>query len=151
VAETTVPIWTVGRLTPVSLAFTRHPALCSSDFPLASSRNQRPSFFLAFAPTIADHALQSFVKVQPAPLRRGQEEWVPKGRLELPRPYEHYALNVARLPIPPLRPVVTPPQNDITMTADGSIAIGLRRVKTGTAGLFVTPALDLNPGELSPG
>jgi hypothetical protein len=30
---------------------------------------------------------------------------VPKGRLELPRPYGHYALNVARLPIPPLRRV----------------------------------------------
>jgi hypothetical protein len=29
---------------------------------------------------------------------------VPKGRFELPRGYPHYALNVARLPIPPLRP-----------------------------------------------
>jgi hypothetical protein len=29
---------------------------------------------------------------------------VPKGRFELPRPYGHYALNVARLPVPPLRP-----------------------------------------------
>ena len=28
---------------------------------------------------------------------------VPKGRLELPQPYGYYALNVARLPIPPLR------------------------------------------------
>ncbi len=28
---------------------------------------------------------------------------VPKGRFELPRGYPHYALNVARLPIPPLR------------------------------------------------
>ena len=30
---------------------------------------------------------------------------VPKGRLELPRAKGHYALNVARLPIPPLRPI----------------------------------------------
>ena len=30
---------------------------------------------------------------------------VPKGRLELPRALAHYALNVARLPIPPLRHV----------------------------------------------
>ena len=30
---------------------------------------------------------------------------VPKGRFELPRPYGHYALNVARLPVPPLRHV----------------------------------------------
>jgi hypothetical protein len=28
---------------------------------------------------------------------------VPKGRLELPQAFAHYALNVARLPIPPLR------------------------------------------------
>ena len=28
---------------------------------------------------------------------------VPKGRFELPRGYPHYALNVARLPVPPLR------------------------------------------------
>lgn len=28
---------------------------------------------------------------------------VPKGRFELPRPFGHYALNVARLPVPPLR------------------------------------------------
>ncbi len=28
---------------------------------------------------------------------------MPKGRLELPRALAHYALNVARLPIPPLR------------------------------------------------
>ncbi|MEA2593574.1 MAG: hypothetical protein QOF01_43, partial [Thermomicrobiales bacterium] len=28
---------------------------------------------------------------------------VPKGRFELPRVYTHYALNVARLPVPPLR------------------------------------------------
>ena len=30
---------------------------------------------------------------------------VPKGRFELPRGYPHYALNVARLPVPPLRQV----------------------------------------------
>ena len=34
---------------------------------------------------------------------------VPKGRFELPRGYPHYALNVARLPVPPLRLVVRPP------------------------------------------
>ncbi len=37
-----------------------------------------------------------------------EREWsltgpVPKGRFELPRPYGHYTLNVARLPVPPLR------------------------------------------------
>ncbi len=33
----------------------------------------------------------------------GRIDPVPKGRFELPRPYGHYALNVARLPVPPLR------------------------------------------------
>lgn len=31
---------------------------------------------------------------------------VPKGRFELPRGYPHYALNVARLPVPPLRHMI---------------------------------------------
>ena len=34
---------------------------------------------------------------------------VPKGRFELPRGYPHYALNVARLPVPPLRLVLRSP------------------------------------------
>ena len=33
---------------------------------------------------------------------------VPKGRFELPRGHPHYALNVARLPVPPLRHMVIP-------------------------------------------
>ncbi len=33
------------------------------------------------------------------------EKLVPKEGFEPSRPYEHYALNVARLPIPPLRPM----------------------------------------------
>src|SRR5439155_35641 len=37
-----------------------------------------------------------------ASTRAGLER-VPKGRFELPRAIAHYALNVARLPIPPLR------------------------------------------------
>src|SRR5437870_2356594 len=37
-----------------------------------------------------------------ASTRAGLER-VPKGRFELPRANAHYALNVARLPIPPLR------------------------------------------------
>lgn len=55
---------------------------------------------------------------------------MPKGRFELPRPYGHYALNVARLPVPPLRPAVA-------MTTNGSIASDPRRVKSGTCGLAV--------------
>jgi hypothetical protein len=36
---------------------------------------------------------------------------VPKGRFELPRANAHYALNVARLPIPPLRRFILAPHN----------------------------------------
>src|SRR5207253_3840328 len=36
--------WTVDGLAPASLAFARHPALRSSDFPL-TPQGQRPSFF----------------------------------------------------------------------------------------------------------
>src|SRR5215211_6457920 len=44
----------------------------------------------------------------PRPITQ-QRSAVPKGRFELPRGYPHYALNVARLPVPPLRPVMRPP------------------------------------------
>ena|GEM_PF-4496368 len=37
------------------------------------------------------------------PRERGTGSWVPKERFELSRAIAHYALNVARLPIPPLR------------------------------------------------
>ena len=63
-------------------------ALCSSDFPLAPKR-QRPSL-----PTPC-LGCQCAGRLTSA---------VPKGRFELPRGYPHYALNVARLPVPPLRP-----------------------------------------------
>lgn len=64
-------------------------ALCSSDFPLAEA-SDRPSGIIQLL------------------RRRSMNErrsMVPKGRFELPRPYGHYALNVARLPVPPLRRV----------------------------------------------
>ena len=69
-------------------------ALCSSDFPLAPKR-QRPSLP---TPCLGCQSADA----------RGRLT-VPKGRFELPRGYPHYALNVARLPVPPLRPVVRPP------------------------------------------
>ncbi len=37
---------------------------------------------------------------------------VPKTRLELARPFGHYTLNVARLPIPPLGPSTSCPEQD---------------------------------------
>ncbi len=70
-------------------------ALCSSDFPLAN----RPAIILPFTPSV--------FKVR-ACIRwcthRDCKLLVPKGRFELPRAKAHYALNVARLPVPPLRP-----------------------------------------------
>jgi hypothetical protein len=46
---------------------------------------------------------------------------VPRGRFELPRGYPHYALNVARLPVPPHRPIMCLPEPGAdlrTRTAD---------------------------------
>ena len=48
------------------------------------------------------------IPYDPRPITR-QGSAVPKGRFELPRGYPHYALNVARLPVPPLRLVLRPP------------------------------------------
>ena len=69
---------------------TRHPALCSSDFPLARRADQRPS-------------IPASLGKEPPAVARGRCDMVPKGRLELPWANAHYALNVARLPVPPLR------------------------------------------------
>src|SRR5687767_6826854 len=96
-------------------------ALCSSDFPLAPKR-QRPSL-----PTpclgcqcagqlgwqdgkVSRWQGNSFTPspCHPATLPPTPSA-VPKGRFELPRGYPHYALNVARLPVPPLRLVLCPP------------------------------------------
>ena len=63
--------------------------LCSSDFPLAEA-SDRPS---------------GIIQLLRRRLQGRQRSMVPKGRFELPRPYGHYALNVARLPVPPLRPL----------------------------------------------
>jgi hypothetical protein len=96
-------------------------ALCSSDFPLAPKR-QRPSL-----PTpclgcqcagrlgwqggrVSRCQGNTFTPspCHPATLPPSPSA-VPKGRFELPRGYPHYALNVARLPVPPLRLVLRPP------------------------------------------
>ena len=88
-------------------------ALCSSDFPLAPKR-QRPSLptpclgyqcagtsWVAGCPGGREKLLpRHLVTLRPS------KSAVPKGRFELPRGYPHYALNVARLPVPPLRLVL---------------------------------------------
>src|SRR5215212_4655931 len=96
-------------------------ALCSSDFPLAPKR-QRPSLptpclgcqRAAASPWMSgcEGVEVSGDTLTPSPChpetRSPSESAVPKGRFELPRGYPHYALNVARLPVPPLRPVLRP-------------------------------------------
>jgi hypothetical protein len=91
-------------------------ALCSSDFPLAPKR-QRPSLptpclgcqRAAASPWVSgcSGVEVSGDTLTPSPshpeTRSPSESAVPKGRFELPRGYPHYALNVARLPVPPLR------------------------------------------------
>jgi hypothetical protein len=46
-----------------------------------------------------------YIPCHPVTPRPSHPRLVPKGRFELPRGYPHYALNVARLPVPPLRQV----------------------------------------------
>ena len=96
------------RVLHVSPAFTGHP--CSVQLGLSSR------------PKASDHpfSLQArqLSKCEPAmtasrsvviSLAKPPTEMVPKGRFELPRGYPHYALNVARLPVPPLRLATTIP------------------------------------------
>jgi|tagenome__1003787_1003787.scaffolds.fasta_scaffold20391641_1 hypothetical protein len=83
------PIWTVGTVAGTSLAFARHPALRSSDFP-------RPE--LLPAATIRS-SNDSLVNVR---IPQGDHSRCRRGDLNS-HGFPHYALNVARLPIPPLR------------------------------------------------
>jgi hypothetical protein len=79
-------------------AFAGHPALCCSDFPLVLAP-QRPS-------CRTPHVALSMRRHTSKRVRHsGLVEMVPKEGFEPSRPYGHYALNVARLPIPPLRPM----------------------------------------------
>ena len=93
-----------GLSAPVgaSPAFAGHPALCCSDFPLRIAP-QRPS--RSFTPI-------NLVKGPHASSACGipicGNDMVPKEGFEPSRPNGHYALNVARLPIPPLRHEVEP-------------------------------------------
>ena len=96
--EVVAPIWTVDG-SPRLPGFHRAPR--STQLGLSSDpwASDHPSSQHHAAMLLAHH----LSKYRPHRGRCGQHV-VPKGRLELPRPYEHYALNVARLPIPPLRP-----------------------------------------------
>ena len=106
-AANRAPIWTVDTRLPGYLpGFHRAPTLCAA------------RTFL-WRRDASDHPCPPFLKfsrcrtsLETDPIRRGQRMgWirclrrsaVPKGRFELPRGYPHYALNVARLPVPPLR------------------------------------------------
>lgn len=79
----------------VSPAFTGHP--CSAQLGL-SSNPQGISGHPLFSASEYSHGnvrepVSTFMESGP----------VPRGRFELPRGYPHYALNVARLPVPPHR------------------------------------------------
>ncbi len=80
------------RLSPGTLA------LCSSDFPLTRKPGQRPSSTPCGEGLRMSTCAGRIDSIFPSP--------VPRGRFELPRGYPHYALNVARLPVPPHRPGV---------------------------------------------
>jgi hypothetical protein len=110
------PIWTVDAWSPARLpGFHRAPMLCAartflwrqnaSDHPCpphASVVNVRDP------PEVMDDGCRVMGRLfrpntyDPTLVTRLGSA-VPKGRFELPRGYPHYALNVARLPVPPLR------------------------------------------------
>ena len=100
------PIWTVDMpSTACRPDFHRAPTLCA-------------------ARTFLWPGQRSPVRNQPLVKVTASECWpwsmVPKGRFELPRPYGHYALNVARLPVPPLR-------RDIHLSRENYITVHLAR------------------------
>ncbi len=90
------PIWTVDAQNGRRPGFHRAPSLCAARTFLWPARGQRPSSL----PSSSVVNVRRFAAVGS---RRCVETVVPKGRFELPRGCPHYALNVARLPVPPLR------------------------------------------------
>ena len=101
---TRAPIWTVDPRSPAGLpGFHRAPSLCAArTFLWRQDASDHPCPLPILGCQGATRLLGAgrslFLQHLPPPP-------VPKGRFELPRGYPHYALNVARLPIPPLRPV----------------------------------------------
>ena len=112
-AVTRAPIWTVD-VYDASPAFTGHP--CSMRLGLSSAlqmeTSDHPSAHtlscqradLSNSPALArvvNDTANEFATMPCGPDLAVSA--VPKGRFELPRVCTHYALNVARLPVPPLR------------------------------------------------
>ncbi len=111
VALTRLPACQSGLSAPESTApaFTGHPRSMQLGLSSNPRKGQRPSslphpLLLTYAPARlvarefrVDRAYCA-LRAMPRSVAR-----VPKGRFELPRAIAHYALNVARLPIPPLR------------------------------------------------
>ncbi len=82
----------------VSPAFTGHP--CSSQLGLSSN-----PLGISGHPLLAA-CEYSHLKRARTSIHSQESSPVPRGRFELPRGYPHYALNVARLPVPPHRPIL---------------------------------------------
>ena len=100
------PIWTVDARSPARLpGFHRAPVLCAArTFLWRRNASDHPCPPHASVVNVRDSLhpdATMWNAVARGPDVRGSA--VPKGRFELPRGYPHYALNVARLPIPPLR------------------------------------------------
>jgi hypothetical protein len=104
------------------------PPWLSPGTPLCAART-----FLWLSRRTSDHPSSSrhaprirLSKYSPRRVARA-EVLVPKGRFELPRPYGHYALNVARLPVPPLRHAPTCSTHGGAGTGEYSKAISARQ------------------------
>jgi hypothetical protein len=107
------PIWTVDARSPRRLpGFHRAPSLCAartflwrrgaSDHPCPPRSSVVKVLDASGWWGVGDGTNWTFQHLSPL---THDGSAVPKGRFELPRGYPHYALNVARLPVPPLRPL----------------------------------------------
>ena len=99
----------VGRIDLVSVALARRAARQSG---LSTPVGASPAFTghprsvqlgLSSGEIASDHPSLCVLICQRTDPANRIGNLVPKGRFELPRPYGHYALNVARLPVSPLR------------------------------------------------
>jgi hypothetical protein len=124
-APESAPIWTVDRRSPAGLpGFRRAPSLCAARTFLWRSRaSDHPCPPLVLGCQCAQLAASNWLLAfgfnsrltsisQELTAKSQKPAAVPKGRFELPRGYPHYALNVARLPIPPLRRVALATESD---------------------------------------
>ena len=100
--------------------FHRAPSLCAArTFLWRRNASDHPCPLHASVVNVRARSMRGDADATSA-LHHRSESAVPKGRFELPRGYPHYALNVARLPVPPLRLVLRPPSRGRSRPPDSN-------------------------------